>query len=111
MRRGSVIFSVFSFYLFTFYLFSTLVLASLACAQSFDADFHLWPTDLKINGTIVACGTDLTLSGVEILESAAKKEGAKTIVVRFYDPDKFGYHHEAVEQAIEALLELSLIHI
>ena len=106
MRRGSVIFSVFSFYLFTFYLFNTLVLAGLACAQSFDEDFHLWPTDLKINGTIVACGgTDLTLSGVEILESAAKKEGAKTIVVRFYDPDKFGYHHEAVEQAIEALLE------
>ena len=52
--------------------------------QSFDEEFELWPVDLKIGGTIIACGSgEAPSQAIELLKNAASKEDAATVVVRF----------------------------
>lgn len=61
-----------------------VLLSQSIFGQSFDEDFNLWPVDLKINGTIVACGGgEIPAEVIALLVSSAKKKDSQSVVVRF----------------------------
>jgi len=55
-----------------------------AHAQTFDEDFHLWPVDLKINGTIIAIGGGKIPSELdEVILRYAGDDEAKIVTLNF----------------------------
>ncbi len=57
-----------------------------AAAQTFDEKFDLWPTDLKINGTVIACADGEVPSELApLFQQASGGEQAVLVVVRFGD--------------------------
>lgn len=52
--------------------------------QSFDEKFDLWPVDLKIQGTIIACGGgEVPNDAINLVKRAASRKDSKTVVLRF----------------------------
>jgi len=75
---------------FQSHLVLTLAIATISVAtpilfgQSFDERFEIWPTDLKISGTIIAGGGfDLPEEAKSIFLKAASKENAQAVVLHF----------------------------
>ena len=74
--------------------------ASFSSARSFD-DFSSWPTDLKINGTVIACSNgkiDRRIS--RIFRSSAGRDRAKLVVIAF-DPISEEQPFESMTKRIE----------
>ena len=76
-------------FLSTFLVFVSLQ-AALSQEQSFDEDFSIWPIDLKINGTLIACsGPKVGPSVADRFNRAAGGEEGK-VVTLILDADTNG---------------------
>ncbi len=65
-------------------LTAVVLFACAAGAQDFNEEFGLWPVDLKIAGTVIACGGDTAPeSMLEAIAKAANQTKAKTVVIQF----------------------------
>ena len=61
---------------------SLLVPPTQLPAQTFHEDFSIWPVDLKINGTVMACSNaDITSTFVDIFDEAIGGEKRKVVAI------------------------------
>ena len=77
---------------------------------SFDESFDLWPTDLKIGGTIIASGGGkISEAALEYLQSESEKRRASTLVVRFSDHTE--WDEDKASQLFEDATKLAQLEI
>lgn len=65
-------------------LFALFALPSNLFGQSFTEDFSIWPMDLKINGTVIACaGPEVGSPVVDLFKRSSGGEDGKIVTLRF----------------------------
>lgn len=72
------------------FLASIVLLAFAAtyplAAQKFDEDFSIWPLDLKINGSVIACaGPAIDRSTIDLFKRSIEQETSKVVVLLLDD--------------------------
>ena len=56
--------------------------SSYAAAQSFEEDFSIWPLDLKVNGTVIACvGPEVDSAAVERFQKASGEKESNIVAL------------------------------
>ena len=63
---------------------ATILFANSSNAQTFNEDFSIWPVDLRINGTIIACsGPEIDEAVVKSFTASGKDEKGSFVAVWF----------------------------